>query len=250
VLESPARSAEPAQSQRAFYEQIELVHEFEPERTEVQLDVLRSTGVRARRVLDLGCGEGRQVHGVRAVLGDPVVVGLDLSVGYLGRARAAGAVPIAAAIDEQPLPFRDGSFDVVVFSEVIEHLVDTDGVLDEILRVLRPGGTLVISTPNLGAWFNRLLLLIGRQPVFSEVSRRKVYGRGGWQLAGHLRLFTHRAFTEFLADRDLAELEVRAAPYHGVPRPGRWLDRLLSKHVPSLGSILVARAVKPGSSGP
>jgi methionine biosynthesis protein MetW len=245
MLETPARHLEGPQTQRHFYEQIDLVHSREPERTDVQLDVLRRSGLRSHRVLDLGCGEGRQVERMRALLGDPVVVGLDLSTSVLLQARAEGAVPVTAAIDEETLPFRDGAFDLVVFSEVIEHLVDTDGVLDEILRVLAPGGTLIISTPNLGAWFNRALLALGRQPVFSEVSRRKVYGRGGSQLAGHLRLYTHRAFREFLADRDLAELEIRGAPFHDVPRPMGWLDRLLARRAPSLAAILVARAVKP-----
>jgi methionine biosynthesis protein MetW len=233
-----------ARSQREFYEGIALIHNIEPERTSVQVDLLRATGTQARRVLDLGCGEGRQVASLSEALGGPLVVGLDISPAALAQARAQGATAVTAAIDEHILPFRDGSFDLVVFSEVIEHLVDTDGVLDEILRVLVPGGTLVISTPNLAAWFNRALLAFGRQPVFSEVSRRHVFGRPGTQLAGHLRLFTHRAFREFLIQRELVGVTIKGAPFHGVPRPMRWLDRLIAARRPSMAAILIATATK------
>ncbi len=234
-----------AHTQREFYEVIDLIHNIEPERTMVQLDLLRAAGVRATRVLDLGCGEGRQVAGLRDVLDHPVVVGLDISPTALCDARRQGAEPVTAAIDEHTLPFREGSFDVVVFSEVIEHLVDTDGVIEEILRVLVGGGTLLISTPNLSAWFNRLLLAVGVQPVFSEVSRRRVFGRPGTQVAGHLRLFTHRAFRDFLQSHGLVDVEITGAPFHGVPRSARWLDRLIARHRPPLAAILVATATKP-----
>jgi len=68
---------------------------------------------------------------------------------------------------------------IVIMSELIEHLVDPDATLDEALRVLVPGGTLLLSTPNLAAWYNRALLLFGVQPVFTEVSLRGIYGRPG-----------------------------------------------------------------------
>ena len=78
-------------------------------------------------------------------------------------------------------------------SELIEHLVDTDSALDEALRVLKPGGSLLLSTPNLAAWYNRGLLALGVQPIFSEVSLRGVYGRPGSVVAGHLHMFTRGA---------------------------------------------------------
>jgi hypothetical protein len=81
---------------------------------------------------------------------------------------------------------------------VHEHAAETFGVDWSAMalaqararRVLRPGGVLLLSTPNLAAWFNRSLVLLGVQPVFSEVSLRRVYGRPGREVAGHLRLFT------------------------------------------------------------
>ncbi|MDQ1741803.1 MAG: hypothetical protein QOE23_142, partial [Pseudonocardiales bacterium] len=135
----------------------------------------------------------------------------------------------------------DGCADVVIMSELIEHLVDTDAAIDEVRRVLRPGGVLLLSTPNLAAWFNRGLVGLGIQPVFSEVSLRGIYGRPGHEVVGHLRLFTRRALVEFLAARGFCCERVLGAPYHDVPRLLRPLDGALSGW-PSMASILLVQA--------
>uniref|UniRef100_E6Q525 Methyltransferase type 11 domain-containing protein n=1 Tax=mine drainage metagenome TaxID=410659 RepID=E6Q525_9ZZZZ len=83
------------------------------------------------------------------------------------------------------LPFDDACFDVAIFGEVIEHLVDPDAALQEISRVLRPGGYLVLTTPNLACWFNRIVLVIGVQPIFTETSLHAKIGRK-WSFLGQL----------------------------------------------------------------
>ena len=109
--------------------------------------------------------------------------------------------------------------------------------------MLRPGGSLLLSTPNLAAWYNRGLLAFGVQPIFSEVSLRGVYGRPGSVVAGHLRLFTRRALTEFLAGSGFRCVTVTGARYHGVPRPLGPLDRAFCRW-PSAASILLVHARK------
>ena len=68
------------------------------------------------------------------------------------------------------LPFSDGSVDFILLCEVIEHLYNPDHILREINRVLRKGGKLLISTPNLNSWFNRLLFLFGYLPLNLDIS--------------------------------------------------------------------------------
>lgn len=60
--------------------------------------------------------------------------------------------------------------------DVIEHLFDIDRLLFEVKRMLKPGGIAVITTSNLASWYNRLSLLFGWQPFWTEVSTKFVIG--------------------------------------------------------------------------
>ena len=124
---------------------------------------------------------------------DVTIIGLDWSVAALDQARGDGLEVVRGSVEHPGLPLRHRSVDVVIISELIEHLVDTDTVLSEARRVLRPGGSLLLSTPNLAAWYNRGLLMFGVQPMFTEVSLQGIYGRPGHEVVGHLRVFTRRA---------------------------------------------------------
>jgi SAM-dependent methyltransferase len=189
----------------------------------------------------VGCGDGSATHLVSGLNARNTVIGVDWSATALAQARARGLLVVQGGVDTSGLPLPDGCADVVIMSELIEHLVDTDTAVDEVRRVLRPGGVLLLSTPNLAAWFNRALVGLGIQPVFSEVSLRGIYGRPGHEVVGHLRLFTRRALVEFLAARGFRCERVLGAPYHDVPRLLRPLDRSLSRW-PSMASILLVQA--------
>ncbi len=223
-----------------------------PERAELQADMLveaAACSLKPLVVVDVGCGDGTAtavaMTRCRFAPGAEVsVVGLDWSSTALKMARGRGVRVVRAAIDGPGLPLASGSVDVVIMSELIEHLVDTDAALDEVSRVLVPGGWLFLSTPNLAAWYNRVLLAIGVQPLFSEVSLRGIYGRPGHQVVGHLRLFTRSALAQLLTALGFVEIAIAGAPYHDVPRVFRPLDRLFC-HTPGLSSILLVSARRP-----
>jgi SAM-dependent methyltransferase len=61
-------------------------------------------------------------------------------------------------VDNKSYPFPNGSFDAVFVGEVLEHLSDPDRFFEEVHRILRKKGTLVITTPNSAAWHNRIAL--------------------------------------------------------------------------------------------
>ncbi|GCD37847.1 hypothetical protein OEIGOIKO_05656 [Streptomyces chrestomyceticus JCM 4735] len=192
-------------------------------------------------VLDIGCGDGSAAAVAATVLSGHRIVGVDWSQDALRRAATRVPYAVRGELGDSGLPFADGSADAVLFSEVIEHLVDPDAALDELRRVLRPGGHLMLSTPNLAAWYNRGLLLAGVQPVFSEVSMRGIHGRPGTQVVGHLRLYTARALRGFLPACGFEVVRIAGAPYHDVPRPLRPLDRAACR-LPSLASVLLVHA--------
>ncbi|WP_306320747.1 MULTISPECIES: class I SAM-dependent methyltransferase [unclassified Streptomyces] len=197
---------------------------------------------RTATVLDIGCGDGTAAATTaRHLPGRHRLIGLDWSQDALRRASHRVPHVVRGELTGHGLPFATASADAVLLSEVIEHLVDPDAALDEIRRVLRPGGHLMLSTPNLAAWYNRALLLVGVQPVFSEVSLRAIHGRPGTEVVGHLRLYTPRALREFVAASGFDVVRLSGAPFHGVPRPLRPLDRLACA-APSLASILLLHA--------
>src|SRR5439155_25726728 len=96
-------------------------------------------------ILDVGCGIGTYVQRFAELTAHPY--GIDVSLERLRQARAKGLTRVLAAAGER-LPFSDRSFDVVVFNEVIEHVADDRQAIADALRVLRPGGHVVIYAPN------------------------------------------------------------------------------------------------------
>jgi SAM-dependent methyltransferase len=228
----------------AFYEDPGTTVSSGPDRAHRQarmLAVALAQRSGPQQIVDVGCGDGTATHLVKRLDPRNTVIGVDWSAMALVQARARGLLVIQGGVDAAGLPLADSSADVVIMSELIEHLVDTDAAVDEVRRILRPGGILLLSTPNLAAWFNRGLVGLGIQPVFSEVSLRGIYGRPGDQVVGHLRLFTRRALVEFLTARGFSCEVVLGAAYHDVPRLLRPLDRSLC-HWPSMASILLVQA--------
>jgi SAM-dependent methyltransferase len=76
----------------------------------------------------------------------------------------------SADLNTVPLDLPDASADVLFLCEVIEHLYNPDLVIQECRRLLRKGGALILTTPNLTSWFNRLLVLGGYFPMNMDIS--------------------------------------------------------------------------------
>jgi SAM-dependent methyltransferase len=231
---------------REFYSRPGVPLSSGPDRARRQAGMLAGIlrGLTGRAVIiDVGCGDGSALAVAAGENPAHRFAGIDWSGDALRRAHALGLTVVRAAVTAPGLPVADGAADVVIMSELIEHLVDPDQAVAEVRRVLRPGGSLLLSTPNLAAWYNRGLLAAGIQPVFSEVSLRGVFGRPGSVVAGHLRLFTRRALTEFLTASGFRCVTVTGARYHDVPRPLGLLDRAFCRW-PSAASILLVHARK------
>jgi SAM-dependent methyltransferase len=229
-----------------FYESPAVPLSSGPDRARRQARMLaevlrRSAG--PALIVDVGCGDGSALAVAARHNPGHRFAGIDWSGDALRRAHGLGLTVLRADVTTPGLPVADGAADVVIMSELIEHLVDPDRAVAEVRRVLRPGGSLLLSTPNLAAWYNRGLLAVGIQPVFSEVSLRGVFGRPGRVVAGHLRLFTRRALTEFLTASGFRCVTVAGARYHDVPRPLGPLDRAFCRW-PSAASILLVHARK------
>jgi SAM-dependent methyltransferase len=104
--------------------------------------------VTGREVLDAACGVGYGMQ-ILQEAGAKRVVGVDRAPEAIASARSRLGTSAELVVgDLQQLPFPNGSFDVVVCFEAIEHVDHPEEALDEFKRVLRPDGVLVLSTPN------------------------------------------------------------------------------------------------------
>jgi 2-polyprenyl-3-methyl-5-hydroxy-6-metoxy-1,4-benzoquinol methylase len=168
------------------------------------------------RVLDVGCGEGR--FAAELARAGAEVVGIDVAAEPLRRARALHPeLDLRLVRAEAAWPLRDASFDVVWAGEVIEHIADTAGWLSEVRRVLRPGGALLLSTPDHGR-LRMLLWALAPRTFEAHFDPR----------TDHLRFYTRRALTELLEDFGFSDVAVRSA---GGPPGAR--RRLLARAVRS-----------------
>lgn len=109
------------------------------------------------RVLDLGCGQGRHSfelyrRGAQVVAFDQNADDLaDVEKMFAAMALEGEGAPDGARVtrgDALAMPFDDGEFDVVVASEIFEHIPDDRQAIREAVRVLRPGGLLAVSVPR------------------------------------------------------------------------------------------------------
>ncbi len=123
------------------------------QRQRVVLDGLK--GIRGKRILDLGCGPGLFTSPLAK---ENEIVGIDLSLEMLRLARP-DLKPVKG--DGTSLPFQNGSFDLILAIEMLQHLADFRPLLEEILRVLRPGGEFIISSLNPTSVFHRALWSFG-----------------------------------------------------------------------------------------
>lgn len=217
-------------------------------------------------LLDLGGGDASFGFKLRARNLPRAIayVNCEMSAAGALRGKEGGFATVRGKIPENGhLPFKDGSFDVVHCSQVIEHVVNPDAIFEEARRILRPGGILFVTTPNMASWIGRLMVLCGWQGYGQEVSTRfplagkgplgrYIFGSGGVNF--HLRLFTAAGLRDltrchgFAIDRFVGARTMEKSGF-GNPRAAimaaaYWGDLVLHR-CPSLANNILCFARKP-----
>lgn len=196
------------------------------------------------KLLDIGCVDGTFTALLQTVSNTKEAYGIDISEEAVAGANANGIKAVRMNVDQGHLPYEDGFFDAVFCGEIIEHLYDPDSLLDEISRVLRKDGLAMITTPNLAAWHNRIILLLGYQPHSTEVSLKYNVGKlrpksEEYHLSGHIRVFTCRALKELIKLHGFKILKIAGTPAAApFPFPFNIAEKI-SALVPSLSSSLL-----------
>ena len=170
------------------------------------------------RILDIGCGTGRHMGEALRYAGVKVV-GLDRNIQDLRSARdrmmyqndlgeCRGRWALGAG-DITRLPFPDNCFDLVICSEVLEHVPDHNGAVSEIVRVLKPRKNLVVSVPR----------------YFPERICWRL-STGYWNAAGgHIRIYRRKELTALLERAGVRPWHIHWA--HGLHTPYWWLKCLI-----------------------
>jgi SAM-dependent methyltransferase len=180
-------------------------------------------GLRAgERVLDMGCGAGRHAfemykRGADVIAFDQDADELATVREWFAAMRDAGEVPAGAEADVKEgdalsLPFADGEFDRVVAAEVLEHIPADIQAVQELVRVLRPGGTLAVSVPR---WF-------------PEVVNWKLSEEYHNTPGGHIRIYTDAELVDKVTKAGM-ELEGKAYA-HGLHAPYWWIKCAVGVH--------------------
>ena len=167
-------------------------------------------------VLDLGCGFGR--HAFEFARRGASIVALDAGADEVAQVRATfeamaevGDIDLSTTRvgtvqgDALHLPFADGTFDRVICSEVLEHLLDDEGAMAELSRVLSPGGTMAVTVPRFGP------------EVVNWTLSERYYNTPG----GHVRIYRRSILLARLAGAGLVPFATHHA--HGLHSPYWWL---------------------------
>ncbi len=220
------------------------------------------------RVLDLGCGFGRHAfeiarrggHVVAVDPGEDETVSASATFAAMAEAGEIGASTEVSVLrgDGLHLPFDDASFDRVVCSEVLEHINDDEGAIEELSRVLRSGGTMAVTVPRFGPeWLNWLISDAyhetpgGHVRIYRRASLEAKLRRAGLRVTSHSHV--HGLHSPYWWLKCLVGVSndehVLVRAYHRflvwdiMNRPAltRWLERITA---PIMGKSLVIYAIK------
>jgi SAM-dependent methyltransferase len=164
------------------------------------------------RAIDVGCGSGFYTDFCRRQ--GNTVVGVEITSQV--ETAHTRALAVCQGSVEQTFPFPNATFSLALCIEVVEHLLQPELMIAEVHRVLKPGGVLILTTPNYAYWVLRILYLFGRPPVglsgrhFNSWIRR-VFAEAlpPWQ-DPHIRFFTPNIARQFLAEYGFEKISIRS----------------------------------------
>ncbi|HDH44390.1 MAG TPA: SAM-dependent methyltransferase [Thermococcus sp.] len=210
------------------------------------------------KLLDIGCGDGSFTILIGKTCEAKEVYGVEISEKAVKFAEKRGIKVFQLDIDEEDFPFEDNYFDAIFAGEIIEHLYNPDHLLEEVYRILKNKGIFLITTPNLASFYNRVSLLLGYQPFYTNVSIKKSIGhliefeyfkeRDIVPFGDHIRLFTLRSLKEMLKSYGFKIKSVQgstatALVFWRFSFLIKFLDRIL-EYFPSLSTTLIIVAQK------
>ena len=127
-------------------------------------------------IVDLGAGGGVDLGIARSVHPTAEIHAVECWPPYVNSLSGMGITVHQIDIERDALPFANGTVDIIIANQVLEHTKDIFWIFHEISRVLKVGGSLIVGVPNLASLHNRILLALGRQP--SAIQSASAHVRG------------------------------------------------------------------------
>jgi 2-polyprenyl-3-methyl-5-hydroxy-6-metoxy-1,4-benzoquinol methylase len=163
-------------------------------------------GLSVRSIVDVGCGNADRLLRLAAIFGGRTeLIGLDLrhDPATVAAARSKGVTLAEGNVEHDLSALKDNGHDLIILSQVIEHLREPAAALRALAQKLSPGGRLLIETPNVGGLDYRLF-------------KRRYWGH--WHIPRHLNLFTRESLAKLVTQ---SGLHVVQGGY--LPSPGPWI---------------------------
>ncbi len=202
-------------------------------------------------ILDCGCSDGEFTARIAKAVKATRTLGIDVVPEQIAKARARGIEGIVGNLDGS-LNVPDESVDMVVASHVVEHVANTDTLVKELYRVLKPDGYIIMTTPNLAAFTNILFLILGKQPTIAEVSDVALVGTWSPRQSSvdrtgpaHRRIFTRGSLKGLLRYYGFECEEVVGFGFLPLPP---MLGKVAASLLPMYAWNIIVRARKPGQS--
>ncbi len=176
------------------------------------------------KVFDIGCGSGFLCHMIKSWKPETELHGCDISNVALDRAKLAMEKVWMVNLNIEGIPVESDTYDVVICSEVLEHIYDVNHALLEVSRLLKPKGIGLLTVPNLVYWRYRWDILLGHLPISVDDDR-------------HLHQFTQKSFKEKLNKADMTGLSVsgfrKRFPWLADWKPSVFSDTLIFEVIKS-----------------
>lgn len=206
------------------------------------------TSAKKAKILDLGCGTGELIIERVSAINYPEIYAVEIDETHFRQIKKLG-IKVKKTDIEKGLPYKDNYFDIISANQIIEHLVNVDYFMEEIYRVLKPGGYVILSTENLSSWHNLFALLLGWQAFSQHISTKKNIGNplklnlevGGKNYDCHIKIFTPRGLTELAQLNKLKVENLYGAGYYPF---GGFISKLLSKLDPTHSAFIGIKARK------
>lgn len=200
-----------------------------------------------RSIVDVGAGDGALLS--RVAPASVRRVGVDMADDALSKLRARGVTGVKVDLEREKLPFEDGTFDVAMCLDVLEHVFAPECLLDEIVRVTAPTGRVILAVPNAFNLVNRVSYALGRHLDVMDVAHNT-----GAKFSEHIRFFSERVLGDLARSAGLRIVERRYYfPDELTDLPSmKWAARLvtgprLHERAPSLFALGFLVVAQPAS---